>query len=187
MLMWVDFAIIGVIALSALISLLRGFVREAMALVGWVAAVWVALTFTEALSVLFVEHISVPSMRLGAAALVLFIGTLLLSGMIVFLLGQLVDKTGLSGTDRLLGVLFGAARGVIIVAVVVTVAGLTPLTRDPWWQQSTLIPHFEQVAKRLRALLPPELSNRLPLPSATPAPPPIRSSSPTPATGGSTN
>ena len=156
-LIWVDYALIGLVALSALVSLLRGFVREAMALLGWVAAVWVVLTFTEPVSTLFATSIEVPSMRLGAAAVALFVGTLIVSGIIVYLLGLLVDKTGLSGTDRVLGVVFGAGRGVIIAAILVTLAGLTPLPRDPWWRQSKLLPHFQQVAVKLRALLPAEI------------------------------
>lgn len=153
-----DYALIGLIVLSALVSLLRGFMREAMALLGWVAAVWVVLTFTEPASELFTDHIDVPSMRLAAAAVVLFVGTLIVSGIIVYLIGLLVDKTGLSGTDRVLGVVFGAARGVVIAAVLVTLAGLTALPRDPWWQRSALLPHFEAVAVSLRALLPEDLS-----------------------------
>jgi len=154
---WIDFTLIGVVALSALISLLRGFIREALALVGWVAAVWIALTFTEPVAAMFSGQVSVPSLRMGLAFVLLFVGTLVLSGLVVYLVGLLVDKTGLSGTDRLLGVVFGAARGVIIAAILVMLAGLTPMPRDPWWQQSTLLPHFQRVAEQLRSLLPPEI------------------------------
>ncbi len=172
---WADYALIAVVVLSALISVVRGFVREAVALLGWVAAVWIVLTFTAPVSSLFVEHIDVPSMRLATAAVLLFVGTLILSGLFVYLIGLLVDKTGLSGTDRMLGVVFGAARGVIIAAVLVTLAGLTPMPRDPWWQQSVLLPHLEQVAVRLRALLPEDLSSHIDFSTGTqaasPAPP----------------
>jgi len=154
---WIDFTLIGVVALSALISLLRGFIREALALVGWVAAVWIALTFTEPVAAMFSTQVSEPSLRMGLAFLLLFVGTLVLSGLLVYVVGLLVDKTGLSGTDRLLGVVFGAARGVIIAAILVMLAGLTPMPHDPWWQRSSLLPHFQRVAEQLRSLLPPEI------------------------------
>ena len=168
---WIDFTLIGVVALSAGISLLRGFIREAMALVGWVAAVWIALTFPEPVAALFAEQVSVPSMRMGIAFGVLFVGTLILSAVAVYLVGLLVDKTGLSGTDRLLGVVFGAARGVIIAAILVMLAGLTPMPRDPWWQQSTLLPHFQRVAQQLQTLLPPDIAKYVDFatPTSTPS------------------
>jgi membrane protein required for colicin V production len=171
-LMWVDYALLGLIVLSALVSLLRGFLREAMALVGWAAAVWMALTFTEEVAVIFQNHIEVPSVRLAAAAALLFLGTLLVSGLVVFLLGQLVDKTGLSGTDRVLGVVFGAGRGVVIAALLVMLAGLTPLPQDPWWRQSLLLPYFERVAVSMREMLPDALGEhlRFSLPEAPGAP-----------------
>ena len=155
---WIDFGLIGVVGLSALMSLLRGFIREALALVGWVAAVWIALTFPEPVAALFREHVSAPSVRMGLAFLVLFVGTLIVSGLLVYFVGLLVDKTGLSSTDRILGVVFGAARGVIIAAILVMLAGLTPMPRDPWWRESSLLPHFQRVAEQLRTLLPPEVA-----------------------------
>jgi membrane protein required for colicin V production len=155
---WIDFTLIGVVVLSAVISVLRGFIREALALIGWVAAVWVALTFPEPVAAMFAEQVSVPSVRMGLAFLLLFVGTLVLSAFVVYLVGLLVDKTGLSGTDRMLGVVFGAARGVIIAAILVMLAGLTPMPRDPWWRNSTLLPHFQQVAEQLQTLLPAEIA-----------------------------
>ena len=154
---WVDYVLVGVVALSAVMSLLRGFVREALALAGWVAAVWLAFTFTADVATLFQSHVSLPSLRMGIAFLVVFVGTLIVSGLVVFLVGLLVDKTGLSGTDRMLGMVFGAARGFIIAAILVMLAGLTPMPRDPWWRQSVLLPHFQGVAEQLRTLLPEEV------------------------------
>lgn len=158
---WVDYVLIAIVALSALISLLRGFIREALALVGWVAAVWLVLSFTQPVAALFAEQVEVPSVRMGIAALTLFVGTLIVAGIVVYLVGLLVDKTGLSGTDRMLGVVFGAARGVIIAAILVLLAGLTPLPRDPWWHASALLPRFQQVAEQLRTLLPDEIAQHV--------------------------
>jgi len=156
---WIDFVLLGIIALSAVISLFRGFIREALALVGWVAAVWISITFSQQLANLFVGSIELPSMRLALAYVLLFVGTLVMTGLVVWLIGLLVEKTGLSGTDRLLGMIFGLARGGIIVAIMVLLAGLTALPKDPWWRHSTLIPHFQTFAEQLREALPAEVSS----------------------------
>lgn len=157
---WVDYVIIGLIALSAIISLVRGFVREAISLVTWIAAFWVALLFFRELAVHLEPWIEVPSLRYGAAFAILLLLSLLLGGLVGFLLGQLVDKTGLSGTDRLIGVFFGLARGAVLVAILVLLAGLTPIPEDPWWQGSQLIPYFQQLAVWLQSLLPPDIAEK---------------------------
>ena len=169
---WPDFILLAIVALSALVSLFRGFIREALALLGWVAAVWIAISFSAPLAALFAGAIELPSMRLALAYLLLFIGTLMVAGILVWLVGLLVEKTGLSGTDRLLGAVFGLARGVIIAAILVLLAGLTPLPRDPWWRESALLPHFQKVAEQLRAALPSEVARYIkfsPAPVSAPA------------------
>ncbi|MEJ2644160.1 MAG: CvpA family protein [Gammaproteobacteria bacterium] len=158
---WVDYGILAVIGVSALVSLLRGFVREAFSLASWVAALWVALAFFEPLSGALVHWISIPSLRLGAAFAVLFLVVLLLGALIGYLAGQLVQKTGLTGTDRVLGMVFGLGRGMIIVAVLVLLAGLTAMPRDPWWSQSQLLPHFQHLALWLRGFLPADIAARI--------------------------
>ncbi len=150
---WVDYVIIGIITLSALISLMRGFVREALSLLVWVVAFWIAWAFFRELA-LQLDVISVPSVRLGVSFAILFVTTLVLGALVNFLAGQLVEKTGLSGTDRLIGVVFGAARGALLVAVLVWLAGLTPFPNDPWWQESRLIVFFQELAVWLKSLLP---------------------------------
>lgn len=158
---WVDYVIIAIVLLSALISVVRGFVREAFSLAGWIGAFWVAFTFSERLAMWFVNYISVSSMRLLVAFFILLILTLFVVALINFLISQLVEKTGLTGTDRVLGVLFGVARGVAVVTLLVLLAGLTPVTSDSWWKESLLLPHFEVLALWLREYLPPELADDL--------------------------
>jgi membrane protein required for colicin V production len=157
---WVDYVIIGVVALSAVISLLRGFVREALSLVTWIAAFWIAWLFFRELAVQLEPWIEVPSVRLGAAFFILLLASLVLGGLVGYLAGKLVDKTGLSGTDRLIGALFGTARGMVLVAIMVLLAGLTSLPKDPWWQESLLIPQFQDLAVWLQSLLPPDLAEK---------------------------
>ncbi len=156
---WADYLIIGIITLSALISVVRGFVREAISLAGWIIAFWVALTFAEPLGAQLAGHISVPSLRTLAAFFGLLLGSIVVVALVGFLVGQLVDRSGLDGTDRVLGVVFGIARGVLLVALLVLVAGLTPLPSDPWWHESIMIPHMQGLAIWLRGFLPPDIAS----------------------------
>jgi membrane protein required for colicin V production len=155
---WADYTILAILAISILISVWRGFTKEALSLLGWVVAFWVALTFSSDLEEMLRPHIEVPSLRLGAAFLILLVVTLLLSAMVNFLAVQLVHKTGLSGTDRVIGSVFGLARGAVVVLAVVIVGGLTALPRDPWWKESALLPYFQETAVAVRQHLPAEFA-----------------------------
>lgn len=149
---WADWAILGIFSLSCLIGLIRGFVREALSLVIWVAAVLVAKVFGSQLEILLADQIETPSVRLMTAYAVLFIVTLLLGAMLSYLIGALVRATGLSGTDRLLGMVFGAARAFIIVmALLILLPGFIPVNEDDWWTQAQFIPRFLACEEWVRA------------------------------------
>ena len=152
--LWIDYVIIGIIALSAIISIVRGFVKEVLSLVAWILALWVALTFSPQFSVLLSDYISTPSISLFTAFSGLFIVTLILSALVNNLIAAIVVKTGLSGTYRMLGVLFGLLRGVAIVTLLVLLAAATPMPNDAWWQNAVLIEHFEKLAIWVRQFLP---------------------------------
>jgi len=152
--LWIDYVIIGIIALSAIISIVRGFVKEVLSLVAWILAFWVALTFSPQFSVLLSDYISTPSISLFTAFSGLFIVTLILSALVNNLIAAIVVKTGLSGTDRMLGVLFGLLRGVAIVTLLVLLVAATPMPNDAWWQNAVLIEHFEKLAIWVRQFLP---------------------------------
>jgi membrane protein required for colicin V production len=157
---WVDYLILGIIALSALISLVRGFVREAFSLAAWVAAFWIGWAFFRDFATRLEPWIGVPSIRLGAAFLILMVATLVVGALVSYLVCKLVDSTGISGTDRLIGMLFGAARGALLVGILVLLAGLTAFPADPWWRASQLIPHFQDLALWLRDWLPADVAAR---------------------------
>lgn len=136
---WLDLAILAVIALSVMISLVRGFVRETLSLVVWIAAIWIGLRFAEPVAMLMEGVIASPTLRIGAAFAVLFVGVLIAGGILNYLASLLVGRTGLSGTDRFIGLFFGLARGVLVIAILMLAAGLTALPREAWWQESVLV------------------------------------------------
>ncbi|WP_049721977.1 CvpA family protein [Gilvimarinus polysaccharolyticus] len=140
---WADWTIAGILAVSCLISIKRGFVKEALSLVVWVAAFVIASIFDDRLAVLMTDLIPTPSLRAMSAFAILFAATLIIGAMVNYLIGELVRMTGLSGTDRLFGMVFGLVRGALVVlAIVILLPSLVPVNEDAWWQESVLIPRF---------------------------------------------
>ncbi len=156
---WVDYAIIAILVVSAGISVLRGFLKEALSLLGWVLAFWLALTFADDISGLFASTVSQPSMRHALAFFAIVVFTLVITAIVMYLVRLIVDKTEITGTDRALGIVFGIARGIVIVAILVLLAGLTALPKDAWWKESVFLPHFQALAVEIRSLLPPDVAN----------------------------
>ena len=177
---WADYCIIAALALSVLMGLWRGFIGEVLALACWVLAFWVAWQFGDKLAAQFTS-ISVPSARLLLGYAICFITVLIAGAIVSFLMRKLVAGSGLTGSDRMLGMLFGLVRGLALVTLTVLILGFTPFPRDPWWRQSLLLPGFQRGAEQVSARLPPEVTKYLDLrgllpqiPSAAPAkaPPP---------------
>jgi membrane protein required for colicin V production len=160
-LIWVDYVVLVIIGISALMSLWRGFVKEALSLFSWIAALWVAMLFFEDLASWLVDWIETQSIRHVVAFTALFVATVLVGGLVNYLAGQLVAKTGLTATDRALGVVFGIARGVVIVAILVLLAGLTALPQDSWWHEALFMAHFQDMALWLRSFLPADIAGHI--------------------------
>ena len=157
---WVDYCVIGLLALSALAGLVRGLVQEIFSLAVWAGAGWLALHYHQACAAYLEKAVPLESARLPLSFAAIFLGALAVGGMAGLLLGKLLASAGLGGTDRLAGLLFGAARGALIVAVLVLLAGATPLPQEAWWKQSRLIPPFQALATWLRGQVP---AGRLPI------------------------
>jgi membrane protein required for colicin V production len=151
---YADYIIFAIITISMLVGAIRGFIKEVFSLVVWVAAFVVAFQYSGMLAELMENHIELPSVRTSLAFAGLFLSVLLVGGLLTFLVGQLVEKTGLSGTDRLLGGVFGGGRGLILVLALILVAGLTPVPRDSWWQQSKTIQSLVPLAEWAAQFLP---------------------------------
>lgn len=138
----IDYIIIAIIVFSILVSLLRGFVREVLSLASWIIAFFVASQFYPYLAA-YLTQIESPYLRNGTAIGLLFIATLIVGAIVNYIFGQLVDKTGLSGTDRVLGACFGFLRGVLIVAALLFFMDtFTSFSQTDWWKESKLVPHF---------------------------------------------
>ena len=138
----IDYIIIGIIAFSIIVSLLRGFVREVMSLASWVVAFIVASQFYPYLAT-YLTQIESDYVRNGTAIGILFVLTLIVGGIVNYVISQLVDKTGLTGTDRVLGAAFGLIRGALIVAAILFFLDtFTNFEQTEWWKESKLIPHF---------------------------------------------
>ena len=134
--------IIAIIIISALISLVRGFVKESISLASWILAGFIALRYFPPLADLLEPYIESPTIRNATGFAILFVTSLIIGAIINYMASQAVSKTGLTGTDKSLGVVFGAARGMLIVTMLVLLAGLTPIRRTspfpaPFMSQST--------------------------------------------------
>ena len=149
-----DYFIVGILTFSMLFSIRRGFVKEALSLLTWIAAVVVSRLFAGHLSVLLESQIETDLLRKGASYLILFIGTLMTGGMVNFVMGELVKVTGLTNTDRFLGMIFGLARGGLVVLLVVAVLHhFAPVEDEAWYKQSRLVPEIIVVIEKLSPIL----------------------------------
>jgi membrane protein required for colicin V production len=158
---WPDYAILAVIAISTLVGVLRGFIKEVFSLLVWAAAFLVAYHFGGNVAAMMEDAVSLPSARSAMGFTGLFVAVLLVGGLINYLLGRLVASTGLSGTDRLLGGVFGAARGLGLMVAVLLVAGFTPIPADPWWQESRTIARMMPLVDWAAAWLPESIAEHL--------------------------
>jgi len=170
---WPDYAIFATLLISILVGALRGFIQEVFSLGVWAAAFLVAYQYGADVAMLMEDHVSLPSARAAMGFAGLFVAVLLVGGLLNYLLGRLVESTGLSGTDRLLGGAFGAARGLALVLICLVAAGFTPLPADPWWKDSLVIRRLMPLVAWSTTFLPGNMQELLdfePEPSAAASP-----------------
>lgn len=160
---WVDIVIVAIILISTLISLFRGFVKESISLATWLLAGVLAVRYMDVLAALLESSIESVTIRMAAAFAVLFIVTLIIGAIVNYIVSQLVSKTGLGGTDKALGMVFGLGRGVLIIVMLLLLAGLTPMPEEPWWKESILIDQFASISTWVREFLPQDLASKLSL------------------------
>jgi len=150
----VDWLIIAVVVLSTLLSLKRGFVKEVLSLLTWVVAFVVSIKFADQMQALLIEQVQNDSIRYIVAFVSLFIASLVVGALVSFLLGSLIQVTGLSSTDRVLGMVFGFARGSLIIVAFISLLSLSPAIEETeFWKTSQLIPQLGQLNDWTRDML----------------------------------
>jgi membrane protein required for colicin V production len=145
-----DLILLAIVAVSVLVGALRGLLREAMSLIVWIAAIWVSSRYASWLAPQLAGYIGNEFVRLWAAHLLLAVVVLTAGGLITWLLNMALHGMGFGGTNRVVGMLFGFARGVLLAAIAVIVLGVAGFDDEPWWRQSKLLPYAAPVAEVLR-------------------------------------
>ena len=156
-----DYALLVIVGASILLSVMRGMVREILALLSWVAALWITNIYTMQLAPMLPASIPSQSLRLLAAFAILFLGSLLIMSLISIALSQFVKVLGLGPLDRVLGVVFGLARGVLIALVLVLAAGLTSMPHQEYWKNAMFSAPLEAVVQYVRPWLPDDFSRHI--------------------------
>lgn len=131
-----DYVVLAILGVSILLSMMRGFIREILALAGWVAAFYIARTYTLQFAELLPSGIPTEALKFLAAFVILFLAALLVTSLLAIALSQLFKNIGLSWLDRGLGAIFGIARGIVIIGVLVLLAGLTSAPKDIRWRNA---------------------------------------------------
>lgn len=156
-----DYVVLAIIGLSIFFSVMRGFVREALALVGWIAAFFVAKTYTLELAPLLPKAIPTETLQYLAGFIILFLATLLISSLLAIALSQVFKKVGLSWVDRGLGAIFGTLRGVMIVGVLVFLCGLTDIPKDTAWRSAMFSAPLEAMVFSALPWMPKAIADRV--------------------------
>jgi len=155
---WVDYGIIVIMAISILVGISRGFVREAMSLITWVLALVLGTYYFEPIADSWFIGISVPMIRYAVTFVLLVLMALIIGGILTYLIGRLINSTKFNVTDRIIGTLFGFGRGAIIVALLLLISHATFfeqfLEKNPLLQTSVLIPKFDPLSAWMKEKLP---------------------------------
>lgn len=156
-----DYAVLTIIGLSIIFSVMRGMVREVLAILGWVAAFYVGRTYTDQILPMMPVDIPTESLRVLAAFLVLFLATLLLTSLLGIALSAIIRKVGLGWLNRLLGAMFGVIRGLLIVCVLIFLAGLTSVPQDARWRNAMFSAPIEALVISILPWIPENIAKHI--------------------------
>jgi len=148
-----DYLVIAGVVISAIVGAMRGFLREAVALVAWLLALFVAWHFSDLIEPHLGGLLAGSYVKPWAARIIIVLLIVLLGAGIGALLNHFVRLSIFSGLDRFLGLVFGLLRGVVLLGVFVILGQLLRLDGEKWWHRSLLIPYGESVANGLRAMV----------------------------------
>jgi len=157
-----DLLVVVVIGASCLLGLLRGLLKELLSLVAYVLAFLAAVWWGARVAAWLEPWLEHTLIRMGVAYGLVFLLALLLMGLLNLSTSVLIEKTGLTPADRGLGLLFGLARGVLVVLVAVTLIGHTDLTREAWWQDAVFAKLAVAAVQAGKTFLPPALAAWIP-------------------------
>ena len=146
----IDYVLLAVVGISALIGLFRGFVREALSLVTWIVAIWCAWRLAGIVAGWLPDFVADATVKLWLTRLGILVAVLIAGGILSWLVGRLMHMTGLTGTDRTVGLVFGVARGMVVAGLLVLVLEFAGFGESPWWQESRLIPLTTPLSERMR-------------------------------------
>lgn len=158
---WIDFALAGVVAVCLLIGLLRGAGKETLSLCNWAVASGVGWFFADDFTQLMKSSITHPNAQIAAAFAILLLLTLIVSGFVFFLTDYKKKKSRISIVSHIAGIPIGFLRSLILVNLIVIFAGLTPLPSENWWQKSAAIPPFQASVNWLKTHFPSGFSGYL--------------------------
>lgn len=158
---WFDYAVMAITAWSVLLGLWRGFVYELLSLLGWVVAYVVARWQAVNVAAVMPAGLGAEAIRVAAAFVLIFVVTLIVCGVVVWLLSKLIKLTGLGWIDGLLGSLFGMLRGILLVLILVLLAGMTDLPKKPFWREAMLSKPLESMALTSLVWLPDSVARRV--------------------------
>lgn len=156
-----DYVVLGIVAISLALGLWRGVVSELIALAAWVMAFMAALEFGAPAGKLVFTGIADPAIRALAGCVLIFIGVLVLMSLVRLAVRSMVKALGLSLSDRLLGMFFGLARGVLLVMLLVAAGGMTSAPQQHWWKEATLAPPLETAVLVAKPWLPDDLAKKI--------------------------
>ena len=156
-----DYVVIGIVSVSLLFGLWRGVVGEVIALVAWGVGIFAAIEFGATVGHSVFAGLSDPALRTLAGCVVIFVGILVTMAVLNMVVRSMVKALGLSVSDRLLGMLFGLARGVLVVMVLVGLGGMTSAPIQPWWRNAMLAAPLETVVLAAMPWLPDDLAKRI--------------------------
>jgi membrane protein required for colicin V production len=156
-----DYAVLAAIAASLLLGLWRGVVSEVLALLAWVAAFFVARAAAPTLSPMLAHFTHETTLQYVAAFAAVFVGILVIFAIGRMVMASLLRAAGLGWADRLLGMVFGIGRGLLVVLVAVLLGGLTPLPHEEWWRDALLAPPLETAVVAGKPWLPQLVAQRI--------------------------
>lgn len=159
---WVDIVLLTVLVLSALLGLWRGLVYEVLSLAGWIVAFLMAQAYSTEVAALLPMGDAAPALRLAAGFALVFVAVAFAGGFVAWIIKKLVASVGLRPVDRLLGGVFGVARGVLILLAVTVIVSMTSLHTDPDWQASPMAGGLSQGLGALKPMLPQAVASQLP-------------------------